>query len=134
MVNNSGLVEFCKASPVLSNYQLIADLAYPNGGPIVSLYTQAQKATNPLFGVFNHTMPPLRQPVEWGYQRVVSLWGFLEMKTQMKIELVSVSDMWLVSVWLTNLVTCAERQNIISNFYGGIEPPTLEQYLQMTIG
>ena len=134
VMNNSGLVEFWEASPVLSNYRLIADSAYPNGGPIVSLYTQAQKATNPLFGEFNRTMSPLRQPVEWGYQRVVSLWGLLEMKTQMKIELVSVSDMWLVSVWLTNLVACAERRNIISDFYGGVEPPTLEQYLQMTIG
>ena len=134
IVDESGLMLRWRASPVLSRYKLIADSAYPNNTTIVSLFTKPQMANDQFNRNFNHTMSPLREPVEWGYQRVVKLWSLLDMKPQMRPGDVSVSDLWLIGVWLTNLVTCAEGGNQISDFYGSTEPPTLDEYLDMTLG
>ena len=134
IVRDSGLMLRWRASPVLSRYRLIADSAYPNNTTIVSLFTKPQMANDQDYRNFNRTMSPLREPVEWGYQRVVKLWSLLDMKPQMRIGDVSVSDLWLIGVWLTNLVTCAEGGNQISTFYGSIKPPTLKEYLDMTLG
>ena len=133
VMRDSGLLDRWNASPVLMNFNLVADSAYPNRNGVVSLYTQVQRQNHIHCAAFNHRMSPLRQPVEWGYGRMMKLWGFLNTTEQMRSGVVSVSDLWLLSVWLTNLVTCAEGRNIISDYYGTMKPPTLEEYLDMTL-
>ena len=133
IMRESGLLECWAGSPVLSQYRMIADSAYPNDGHVISLFTQRQRNNNPGCAAFNHRMSPLRQPVEWGYSRMTSLWSFLTMIHQMRTGSVSVSDLWLLSVWLTNLITCVDGGNIISDYYGTASPPTLEEYLSMTL-
>ena len=131
-MRESGLLECWAGSRILSQYRMIADSTYPNNGHVISLFTQQQQNNNPGCAAFNHQIPPLCQPVEWGSSRVTSLWSFLTMIHQMKTGLVSVSDLWLLSVWLTNLITCVNVGNIISDYYGTASSPTLKEYLNMT--
>ena len=133
VMRDSGLLDCWNASPVLMNFNLVADSAYPNQNDAVSLYTQTQRQNHIHCAAFNHCMSPLHQSIKWGYSRVMNLWGCLGMTTQMRSGAVSVLDMWLLSVWQTNLITCAEGQNIISDYYSTMMPPTLEEYLDMTL-
>ena len=51
----------------------------------------------------------------------------------MKMLQISISDLWLLGVWLTNLQNCAEGGNQISRYFG-VLPPSLDEYLDHTLG
>ena len=68
------------------------------------------------------------QTVEWGYDKIVRYWAFLDYKKAMKIQQCAILLMWHLAIFLTNCLTCAKGGNQISKFFN-IEPPSLEEYL-----
>ncbi|MEL6804411.1 MAG: transposase family protein, partial [Bacteroidota bacterium] len=133
MFRNSNLGQFWEANERVNQYRILADTAYPNGGNIVSMYAAGQFEGRQERRDFNEYMAPVRQPVEWGFQRVTSLWGFLNSKHQMKMLQMSISDLWLLGVWLTNVKTCADGGNNTSTYFD-VMPSSIEEYLDITLG
>jgi hypothetical protein len=77
---------------------------------------------------FNVTMSRARITVEWGYSRVSSLWRHLNFKDNQKVFLSPIGAQYMVAVLLTNVVTCLDSGNQISDYFG-VAPPSLEVYL-----
>lgn len=76
---------------------------------------------------FNHSMSVLRQAVEWGFQKVVTQFAFLDFKKNQKLLLQDIENMYKVGVLLTNCHTTLYGSQ--TNQYFNINPPTLEEYL-----
>ena len=71
--------------------------------------------------------------VDWGYEKVVWHWAYIDYKKQMKIEQVQMEAMWHGAFWLTNVVTCVRGGNQISEYFD-LPPPTAEENLRKTLG
>lgn len=80
----------------------------------------------PVHHAFNVTMSRVRITVEWGYSRVTALCKHLNFKDNQKLFKSPIGAQYMVAVLLTNAVTCIERGNEISDYFGAA-PPTLEQ-------
>lgn len=132
ILGRSGLVQFWRNHPILRNYRLLADSAYPTNDVIIALFKRPPNGVlHWAFQLFNSTVSPPRSCVEWGYKQVVGLWAFVDFKKTQKIGLVSVEAFWHLACWLTNLHTCANGGNQISTFFG-VAPPSLEEFLHDT--
>ncbi len=81
---------------------------------------------------FNATYSPMITCVEWGYDKVVRHWAYVDFKKQMRMEMVRMEAMWHGAFWLTNVVTCVRGGNQISEYFE-LPPPTLEEYLRTTL-
>lgn len=76
---------------------------------------------------FNARMSSVRQAVEWGFGKTISLFAFLDFKKKQKILLQKVPEMYKVGVILTNCHTCLYGGQ--SSQFFNIAPPQLEEYL-----
>lgn len=76
---------------------------------------------------FNRSMSSVRETVEWGFQRIVSLFAFVDFKKNLKIGLQPVGKLYLVAAMLTNLNGCFYGTETSAFF--GVPPPTAEEYL-----
>ncbi len=107
-------------------FVVLGDSAYPNNDVMVSIFKgnhlpEAAEA-------FNRVMCPIRTCMEWGYEKIVRYWAFVDFKKQMKIQRVRVEAMWHVAVFLTNAILCARGGNQISKYFD-LPPPTMDQFL-----
>lgn len=75
---------------------------------------------------FNHSMKILRVSVEWGFQKIVSLFAFIDFKKNQKLLLQNLDTIWKVAVLLTNCHTCLYGSQT-ADYFNTI-PPTLEEY------
>ena len=129
----SNLENFWRNHPIASNYRKLADSAYPTINWTLSLFKRLPgQELAPDRHAFNTTYSPMRTCVEWGYEKVVRHWAFIDFRKQMKIELVRVEAMWHAAFWLTNVVTCIRGGNQISEYFD-LSPPTAEEYLTKTL-
>jgi hypothetical protein len=71
---------------------------------------------------FNNIVYPLHTSVEWGYEKIMKYWAFLDLKKQMKIGKSGIIAMSHMAVFLTNAVTCANGGNQISTYFN-LAPP-----------
>ena len=134
ILRDSNLLEVWRRHPVLRNgYRMVADSAYPNNDVVTLLYKK------PRYGelaehqrVLNSLLSPPRTSVEWGYLKIVTLWAFLDFKKQMMMLKSPIESFWHMSVWLTNLHTCVNGGNLISDYFG-LSPPTAGEFLTMTL-
>lgn len=76
---------------------------------------------------FNTAMSSLRVSVEWGFQKVISEFAFVDFKKNQKLLLQDVENFYKVAVLLTNCHSCLYRNQ--TSFYFNVIPPTLEEYL-----
>jgi hypothetical protein len=76
---------------------------------------------------FNKDMSSVRQSVEWGFGKVVSLFAFLDFKKNLKLFLSPIGKYYPVGVLLANCHTCLNG-SLVSSYFECI-PPTLEEYL-----
>ncbi len=74
----------------------------------------------------------MRTEVEWGYEKVVTNWAYVDFYKKMKISEAPVESLWQLAAWLSNVLTCARRGNQISDWFH-IEPPSLFEYLRVTL-
>ncbi len=63
---------------------MLGDSAYPIIDVMISIYKG--QCLPPAAVAFNTVMCPIRTSVEWGYEKVVRYWAFLDFKKQMKIQ------------------------------------------------
>lgn len=99
-------------------YPLMDLLMCPYAGQNLEVQQQA----------FNNSMATLRTSVEWGFQKIISEFAFLDYKKNQKLLLQDLENMYKVGVLLTNCHTCL-YQSQTSMFFETI-PPTIEEYLQ----
>lgn len=81
--------------------------------------------------LFNQSMKVLRICVEWGFQKIISLFAFIDFKKNQKIYLQDVGSMYKVAVLLTNCHTCLYGSQ--TSAYFNTVPPTLNEYLELAI-
>lgn len=72
-------------------------------------------------------MSSVRECVEWGFGKVVSLFAFLDWKKGLRMGLSPAGKFYIVGVILTNCHTCLYGSQTSSFF--GVESPSLEEYL-----
>lgn len=76
---------------------------------------------------FNESMKRLRLAVEWGFQKIISEFAFLDFKKNQKLLLQEVQCMYKVGVILSNCHTCVYGSQ--TSQYFGTHPPNLEEYI-----
>ena len=130
ILRRSGLIHFLRNNNIFHGFKVLGDSAYPNTDVMVSIY----KGQNlpPASVAFNSVMCPIRTCVEWGYEKIVRFWAFLDFKKQMKIQKSAIVPMWHLAIFLTNCLTCANGGNQISKYFG-LAPPSLEEYIHNAV-
>jgi hypothetical protein len=129
VLHKSGLIPFLRQhSIVFGLYRILGDSAYPNNDVMLSVFKGNPARLPPHASAFNNIVCPLRTSVEWGYEKIIKYWAFLDFKKQMKIGRSGIIAMWHMAVFLTNIVTCAKGGNQISTYFN-LAPPSLENYV-----
>jgi len=105
---------------------VLGDSAYPTNDVMISIYKGRQLP--PASVAFNAVMCPICTSVEWGYEKVVWYWAFLDFKKQMKIQRSALVPMWRLGVFLTNCLICAKGGIQISKYFD-VAPPSLKEYI-----
>lgn len=106
-------------------YTVYGDPAYPMSELILKPY--CNRIMTPEQVSFNKAMNSVRQAVEWGFGKVIIEFAFLDFKKNQKIFLQNVSQMYKISVILTNCHTCLYGSQ--TETYFNTIPPILEEYL-----
>ncbi len=75
---------------------------------------------------FNHKASPVRQSVEWGFGKVISLFAFLDFAKNQKFLLQPLKEYYLVSTLLTNAHTYLYGSQ--TSDYFEVDPPHLLDY------
>ena len=81
---------------------------------------------------FNKQMSACRVTVEWVFKEVTSKWAFVSMKNQQRYLLSPVGVHYKVATLLSNIHSCLNGGNEISQFFG-CPPPSLEEYLGVEV-
>lgn len=106
-------------------YALYGDQAYG----VMELLLTPFAGRNPLPDYqqnFNLSMKVLRVAVEWGFQKIISQFAFVDFRKNQKLLLQDVDSLYKVAVLLTNSHTCLYGSQTATYF--NTIPPTLEQY------
>ncbi|XP_029831683.2 uncharacterized protein LOC115316464 [Ixodes scapularis] len=104
MLRESGLYDKLERLVQGSTFTIYGDPAYPLRPLLmrpyagVSLTAQQQE--------FNRAMSTVRQAVEWGFGKTLSLFSFVDFKKNQKLLLQNVPQMYRVATILTNCHTC----------------------------
>ena len=129
MLTESGLLPQLEQHMTMADgnvYSLYGDPAYPLKPHLIAPFRGANLSAQER--LFNKRMSAVRTSVEWNFGKVVTLFGFLDFKRNLKLYLQPVAKYYLVGALLTNCHTCLYG-NETSSFFG-VDPPVLEAYLQ----
>ncbi|KAI2494543.1 DDE superfamily endonuclease [Fragilaria crotonensis] len=79
---HSNLENFWRNHPIACNYRKLADSAYPTTNWTLSMFKKlpGRELTRDR-QAFNATYSPMRTCVEWGYEKVVRHWAYVDFKT-----------------------------------------------------
>ena len=80
---------------------------------------------------FNKDMAAVRVTAEWGFCRVLQLWGYLDHYKQMKWFQTPLAHYYIAATLLSNIHNCI-HPNAASRKYN-VAPPTLEEYLAFPV-
>ena len=67
--------------------------------------------------------------MEWGFDMNVNLWGINNYKRGSKVMSSPVAAVYIASTLLTNIRTCMNGGNQVSE-KSGLSPPSFEEYIQ----
>lgn len=109
------------------NYVLYGDQAYGVRRLLLSPYPGQLANLLPYQIVFNNSMKVLRVSVEWGFQKVVGLFAFVDFKKNQKLLVSDLETFYKCAVFLTNCHTCLYGSQTAQYF--NIMPPILEEYI-----
>jgi len=133
VLRDSNLLEYWRSIYPLYLFRMVADTAYPNNDVISAMYRRPRnERLQYLNQLFNQILSPERVTVEWGYEKIVDLWAFVDYKKCQKLLKSNVEAIWHLAVWLTNLHNCVNGGNQISEYFE-VKPPTLEEYIANTL-
>jgi hypothetical protein len=108
-----------------NKYVLYGDPAYPIRELLICPFSSRNLTNEQL--MFNKSMSPLRQGVEWAFGKIVNEFAFLDFKKNQKLLLQDLGKMYKVGALLTNCHTCIYGSQC--SMYFDVEPVSLEQYL-----
>lgn len=108
-----------------NSYYVYTDPGYPLMDGLIKPYGGA--AITPQQAQFNKSMSTVRECVEWGFGKVVSLWAFVDFKKNIKLFLSPIGKWYIVAVLLTNCHTCLYGSETSHFFH--LDPPSLHDYL-----
>jgi nuclease HARBI1 len=127
MWHESGLDATLTPLVTRGNYvnHLYGDKAYQGQNLIMAPY---RAPLTPPQKVYNAAMSGLRVAVEHGFGRVTSLWAYTDLKKSQKTLLVPTASYYYAMVLFTNLRTCMNGGNQISEQFD-MAPPSVDEYL-----
>jgi hypothetical protein len=128
MLRESGLIRIMHYIAFLLGrvHALYGDLAYPNDPSMQRPFGPAADPGSWQW-MLDDVMTGIRICVEWGFGKIVNLWGFLDHATNLKILLQQVGLYYPVANILTNCHTCLYGSQTGSYFH--MMAPQLEDYL-----
>ena len=112
------------ASPV---YSLYGDPAYPVRAQLLAPHRGVNLTQDQI--LFNSRVSAVRVTVDYGFQKVLQQFAFLDFKKNLKILLQAVGRLYVVGVLLTNCHTCLYGSQTSRMF--DLSPPSLEKDLQL---
>lgn len=129
MLRESGLYEELEQFATFGNrnYVIYGDKGYGLRQLLLRPYTEHEIVGHPERQQFNTTMSSLRIAVEWGFQKILQEFAFLDFKKNQKLLLQEIGTMYITCMILTNCHTCLYGSH--TGKYFDIEPLELEQYL-----
>lgn len=129
ILRESGLYEELQQFTTFGNrnYVIYGDKGYSLRELLLRPYTEQQIVGNPERQQFNIAMSSLRVAVEWGFQKIIQEFAFLDLKKNQKLLLQEIGTMYVTCTILTNCHTCLYGSQ--TGTYFNIQPPELEEYL-----
>ena len=112
--------------PNNETYCVYGDPAYPLSPYIISPFRGGVITANQ--ARFNKRMSKVRVSVEWGFNKLISIFAFLDYKKNQKLYLQPVGKYYKVAALLINCHTCLYGSETTSYF--GLQPPSLQEYLR----
>lgn len=106
-------------------YCVYGDPAYPLTPYIIPPFKAAVLSANQ--ARFNKRMSSVRICVEWGFEKLLSLFAFLDYKKKQKLYLQPIGKYYKVAALLANCHTCLYGSETGSFF--GLNPQSLQKYL-----
>ncbi|XP_070379835.1 uncharacterized protein [Dermacentor albipictus] len=125
ILRESGLYEKLLQLMQGNTFTIYGDPAYPLRPLLMRPYAGAR--LNEQQQEFNTAMSTVRQSVEWGFGKTISLFAFLDYKKNQKVFLQNVPQMYKVATILTNCHTCLHGNQVAMFFH--LRPPPLKEYL-----
>lgn len=107
-------------------FVIYGDPAYPLVELIIKPYST--RNISPEEALFNMNMSSMRQAVEWGFGKTISIFAFLDYKKNQKLLLQDLESMYFAATLLSNCHTCLYESQ--ASKYFNIKPPSLAEYLQ----
>jgi hypothetical protein len=130
MLAASGLEEFILHDPNFQllggpphNFVLYADSGYATTEAIFSSISR-----DPSLHPFFQLMSRFRVSVEWAFGYISSTFRANNLSQELHPTQAITSQMYLLSILLSNLKTCMEGHNEVSSYFS-LRPPTLMEYL-----
>lgn len=128
MLRESGILPILERSMNDANghpFAVYGDPAYPLRPHLMCPYKGAN--LTPAQEDFNAEMSKLRQCVEWGFGDIVTNFAFVDFRKNLKIFLQPIGKIYLAATLMTNCRACLYGNQ--TSVYFGVNPPSLEQYL-----
>lgn len=129
MLRESGLLDQLEhqmpVPPEGGAYCIFGDQAYPLRPQLITPY-KGNNLTEEQAD-FNRQMSEVRISAEWGFQKVLQLFAFVDFKKNLKVQLQPIAAYYLCATILTNCHTCLNRS--VASFFFDVRPPTLAEYL-----
>lgn len=107
-------------------FVLYADQGYAIMELLITPFPGRREDLQPQQVAFNEAMKVLRIAVEWGFQKIIALFAFVDFKKNQKLLLQDLEGMYKVAAILTNCHTCLYGGQVSTYF--NIVPPTLNEY------
>jgi hypothetical protein len=106
-------------------YCIYGDPAYGLKSWLLSPYKGAQLTAGQQ--EFNRVMSGVRESVEWGFQRIVTYWAFVDYHKNQKLLLQPIGIYYPVCAILSNLLACYNSSQTAAFFQ--MQPPSPREYL-----
>ena len=128
MLADSGLLPLLRQKMNKANgeaFCLYGDPAYPLSHHLQAPFRSANLTAEEQ--LFNKDMSSLRQSVEWGFQKVVNLFAFVDFRKNLKLFMQPVGKYYILAHFFANCHTCLYGSQTTTFF--DVDPPSLEEYL-----
>lgn len=129
MLRESGLLQQLEnhmpVPPEGGSYCVFADQAYPLRPQIMVPFRGNDLTVEQ--AAFNRQMSAVRISVEWGFQKILQYFPFVDFKKNMKLLLQPIGAYYICATILTNCHTCLNRSE--TSYLFDVAPPSLAEYL-----
>ncbi|KAF6216956.1 hypothetical protein GE061_001307 [Apolygus lucorum] len=109
------IVTRCRETGFMDQLQRLCEkAAYPISNLLLKPFPQTSTEDHAIY--LNRTMSAMRQAVEWGFEKVVRDWDFVDFHKNLKILKEDVASMYNVACLLSNCLSCLYGSQV-SDFF-----------------